>query len=148
MDAGGAAGEEDEEEGEEEHDGTGEDGPHASGEAGLVSAAILVDVVLHDHKEGEIGSHDDEGDHEGQGRNGGSEEGAAHARSQRDQEGEERETRDDGVEDHDAGQSLSGVFGDGVEAGLVNGGHDRSRVVSNVPGAAEVVTGPREGGKC
>ena len=141
MHAGRAAGKEDEEKGKEQRDGAYQNCPDTSREGRMATAAVLIDMVPYYDKEREVGGHDDQRDDEGHGGNESCEEGAAHSRTERDEEGDEGEAGDDGVQNHDASEHLCGIRGGSVEGGVVDRRHNRSRVIANVSGGAVVMIG-------
>jgi len=128
---GAAALEQDDEGREEEQDHGGEDGPHAYREVGVAACTIIVDVVLDDAEGDKVGDHDDEGDDPGQSGDNGSEQRAEDARAEGEEEGDECKTAGDGMQDHDAGESVRGVAADGAEASSINLAHDGSGLIAD-----------------
>jgi len=101
--------------------------------------AAIIDVVLDDAKQREVGREDHNTEGPGERSCEGGEQCAANARTQSHEEGNECHAADDGMEDHDAGESFSGVFLGIVEGCLVGLRNEESGIISNVASCAEVL---------
>lgn len=131
--AAGAAGDEDQDGGNEE----GNDGADNAPDTGTVrgrQTAGIVGVVVDDGHAGEVGGENDNGDDEGKTREDRGEERLEGAGTDGgEQEADEGQDAGDGVQDHDAGQSLGGVLasaGD-VDVGVKVAAKDVGGVVAN-----------------
>jgi len=135
------AGEEDNEGCEEKKDHRSQDGPHADGIVRMTSTAILVDVVLNDSEENEIGDHDCKCDDPGYSSDHGSEKSTADTSTESEEEGDKCKTTSNWVENHDAGQAFGGVSGGSVEVCVVNHGHYVRGVVTDVLAGTPILVG-------
>jgi len=142
VSSGGEAGEENDEGREEEEDHGCNKRPHGHGVFSLAAALVLVmivDVVTNDAEQDEVSGHHHHGEDPCEGRGQRRKDCAANTGAESKDEGNECHGGDDGVEDHHARQGLSRVFRGGLEAGLVDGGHDFSWVIANVLAGTEVL---------
>jgi len=134
-------GEEDNECCEEKEDHCSQDRPHADGIIRMTSTAILVDMVLDDTEEHEIGDHNRECDDPGDRSDHRSKKSTADAGAESEEEGDECKTAGNWVEDHDAGEAFGGVSGGSVEVRVIDQGHDVGGVVADVFAGAVILIG-------
>jgi len=108
--------------------------PHANGVFRLASTIVLaaVDVVLQDSEGDEVRRHHYDGERPRQGCDQRCEKCAADAAAEGEEEGDECHAADDGVQDHDASESLGGVFGGMVECCVVDVGDYLGGIVTDV----------------
>jgi len=107
----------------------------------MAATTVLVDVVLDDSEENEVGNHDYQSDEPGDGSDHGGQKRTEDAGAESEEEGDECETAGDGVEDHNPGQCFGGIGGCGVEICIVNRGHYVCGVVADVFASAVVLVG-------
>lgn len=141
MEAGAAAGEEDDDGGDEVADGGDEQGPDGGAELGGGARARVVDGALEDGEADEVGDEDDEGDDEGEQADQGGQERADHAGAQGEQEGDEGQAGRHGVQHHDVGQAVGRVRAPvgGVEGAARGGAQDVGGLVADVAARALVI---------
>lgn len=94
---------------EEQQNHRGEDRPHASTEGGVASAFIAVNFVLHYAERHEVDDHNNQGEDPGESSDDRRKESATDTGTECEEEGDERETAADRVQDHDVGESIGGV---------------------------------------
>lgn len=91
-----------------------------------------------------VADESDGSDNEGQTRNEGGDQGAYDAGTEAEEKRDKAESSTDGVEDHDAGEALGGVFGGIANVGVVKVSHGFCWVVPNLSLGALVAIARRE----
>jgi len=134
-------GEEDNERCNEKKDHRSQNCPHSDGVIRMTSTAILVNMILDDSEEHEIGNHDCESNDPGDSSDHGSEECTADASAKSEEEGDECKTAGNWVEDHDAGEAFGGVSGGSVEVCVIDHIHYVGGVVADVFAGAVILVG-------
>lgn len=130
--------EDDDEGSKEEENHSGQLSPDADAKLRMASTTILIDVILNDTEQHEVGNGDDQSHDKCKGRYEGCEERTADASAKSEEESDERHSACDGVENHDAREGLRGVFAGLAEVGGLDFGHLEGGVVADVSASAEI----------